>query len=162
MVTFLTNSVIKKWPEDLANISGPNCWSTPDWIFNFKIIFKWYLFVLEENSVLEQNFSSFHNFEYTLWWKDEAPTLFETCQLWGKRFIFLCGWHVDHQHQEAKMTYNHYICVLSNWGHSEKLLKTRWYKYPLSPNLALEKCQLQRAISQLQIMIKTQFFHFLF
>ena len=32
--------------------------------------------------------------------------------------------------------------------------------YAISPNLAPEKCQLQGAISQLQIMIKTQFFHF--
>ena len=24
----------KKWPEDLANISGPNCCSTPYWIFS--------------------------------------------------------------------------------------------------------------------------------
>ena len=32
--------------------------------------------------------------------------------------------------------------------------------YAISPNLASEKCQLQGAISQLQIMIKAQFFHF--
>ena len=32
--------------------------------------------------------------------------------------------------------------------------------YAISPNLAPEKCQLQGAISQLQIMIKTQFLHF--
>ena len=38
--------------------------------------------------------------------------------------------------------------------------KTRWHKCALSPNLAREKCQLQGAISQLQIMIKTQFLHF--
>ena len=38
--------------------------------------------------------------------------------------------------------------------------KTRWHKCALSPNLAPEKCQLQGAISQLQIMIKTQFLHF--
>ena len=125
MVIFLTNSVIKKWPEDLANISGPNCWSTPYWIFNSRFFSNNICVSLKRTLFLNRTSAAF--------------TILSTLYDWKMRPL-LClkhanfGWRGLSFFVDGMCTYNHYICLLPNGVHSEKLWKTRWYKYPLSPN----------------------------